>query len=115
MTVDVSEARLRRLAPVAWLLLIASIAAWPFTRSGIGLITTSVALLPLLLPLPGLIRARIRILRWSSLTLAPALALALTEILVNAPARMPATLTLALIFAAFAIIVAALRAIRHSD
>ena len=111
MTPNERNARLRLLALGAWLLMIASIAAWPFAAAGIGFITTAIALLPLFVPLPGLIRARRRTLQWSPLTLAPALALALTEILVNAPARIPATLSLALIFAAFAIIVAALRAI----
>ena len=109
MIVDERAARLRRLAIVFWLLLAASVAAWPFAAAGIGPVTTAIALLPLLLPLPGMIRGRHRTLRWSPLTLAPALALALTEILVNAPARRPATLTLALILAAFAIIIAALR------
>lgn len=114
MTINEREARLYRLTLGAWLLLIASIAAWPYAVAGIGIITTTVALLPLLLPLPGLIRARRSTLQWSPLTLAPALVLALTEILVNAAARIPATLTLALIFAAFAIIIAALRAIPRS-
>ena len=109
------EARVRQLAFGAWVLLIASIAAWPFAAAGIGLTTTAIALLPLFLPLPGLIHGRRRTLQWSPLTLAPALALAPTEILVNAPARVPATLTLALIIVAFAIIVAALRIIPRSN
>ena len=109
MTINERDARLRRLTLGAWLSLIASIAAWSFTLTGIGPLTTAIALLPLLLPLAGLVRARRRTLQWAPLTLAPAIALALTEILLNAPARLPATLTLALIFAAFAIIVAALR------
>lgn len=100
---------MRRLAIGIWVLLVASIAAWPFAAAGIGPATTAIALLPLFLPLPGLIHGRRRTLQWSPLTMAPALALALTEILVNAPARMAAILTLALILAAFAIIIAALR------
>ena len=43
------------------------------------------------------------------MTLAPALALAVTEFLVNPPARPFAGATLALVFAAFAGILAALR------
>jgi uncharacterized membrane protein len=108
-------ARIRRLAIGVWVLLVASIAAWPFAAARIGLITTAIALLPLFLPLPGLIDGRRRTLQWSPLTLAPALALTLTELLVNAPARGPATLTLALILAAFATIVAALRIIPRSN
>jgi uncharacterized membrane protein len=101
--------RARRLAIGVWLLLAASIAAWPINATGIGLTTTAIALLPLIPPLPGLVRGRRRILQWSPLTLAPALAIALTEILVNAAARVFVTLTLALILAAFATVVAALR------
>ena len=100
----------RQFAIVAWLLLVASIAAWPFTAPGIGPITSAIALLPLVFPLPGLIRGHRRTLQWSPLTLAPALALALTEILVNESARGPAILTLALLLASFAAIIAALRA-----
>jgi uncharacterized membrane protein len=109
VTVAEPAARLRRLAIIVWVLLTASVAAWPFAAAGIGPVTTAIAALPLLLPLPGMIRGRYRTLRWASLAMAPALALALTEILVNVPARGPATLTLALILAAFAIIIAALR------
>ena len=107
--------RARRLAIGVWLLLAASIAAWPIEATGIGLTTTAIALLPLLLPLPGLVRGRRRTLQWSTLTLAPVLALALTEILVNAAARIYVTLTLALILAAFATVVAALRVSPHAQ
>lgn len=100
---------MRRLAISAWLLLIVSIAQWPFGTAGVGPVTVAIALLPLLTPLPGLFMGWRRTLQWSPLTLAPALALALTEILVNAPARGRVTLTLALIFAAFATVIAALR------
>jgi uncharacterized membrane protein len=93
-----------------WALLIASVAAWPFVADGIALITAVIASLPMLLPLPGLIQWRRRTLQWAPLTMAPGLAFAVTEIIVNAPARVAATLTLALILAAFAVIVAALRA-----
>lgn len=105
-------ALVRRLATAVWLLLIASIAIWPFGTAGIGPVTAAIALLPLLMPLPGLFMGWRRTLQWSPLTLAPALALALTEILVNAPARKLVTLTLALIFAAFAMLIAALRSSR---
>ena len=102
--------RMRRLAIGVWTLLLVSIVVWPFIGRGISPATTAVALLPLFLPLPGLVLGRRRTLQWSPLTLAPALALALTEILVNAPARTIAILTLALILAAFASNIAALRA-----
>lgn len=97
-----------RAALLIWALLIASVSAWPFT--GIGRVATALALPPLLLPVPGFIRKAPRTLRWSPLTLAPALALAVTELLANPGARITAALTLALILAAFAAIVALLRA-----
>jgi len=100
----------RRIALAAWLLLAGSIAAWPFAGLGFGRLSSAFAFLPLLIPLPGLARGSRKALRAAPMALAPALAIALTEILVNAPARPLAALTLGLILAAFAAIVAALRA-----
>lgn len=115
MTIDERMARTRRLTIGAWTLLFISIAVWTFAGRGIGRLATAIALLPMLLPLPGLVRWRRRTLQWAPLTLAPALAITLTEILVNVPARGPATLTLVLIFAAFAANIAALRVTPRSD
>ena len=115
MTIDERWVRTHCLTLGAWTLLVVSIVVWPFTGRGIGLLTTAIAFLPLLLPLPGLLRCRRRTLQWSPLTLAPALAITLTEILVNVPARGPAILTLALILAAFAAIIAALRVRPRGD
>ncbi len=90
------RARRARLATLwIWALLIVSVAAWPLAAAGVGRVVTAIALLPLVLPVPGLVRGSRRTLQWSPLTLAPALALALTELLVNAPARVPMTLTFA--------------------
>jgi uncharacterized membrane protein len=100
----------RRVALAAWLLLAASVAAWPFADAAFGRLSTAIAFLPLLLPLPGLARGSRNALRAAPMALAPALAIALTEILVNAPARLAAAVTLGLILAAFAATVAALRA-----
>ena len=100
----------RRVALAAWLLLAASIAAWAFAGAGIGRLSTALAFLPLLLPLPGLVRGSRRALRAAPMALAPALAIAITEVLVNPPARFLAGVTLALVLSAFAGIVAALRA-----
>ncbi len=110
MTGGGSAPRIRRLALRVWLLLLVSVAAWPFASAGIGLITTLISLLPLVLPIPDLLRARRRVLQWAPLTLAPVLALTLAEILANAAARIAASVTLALILAAFAVTIAALRA-----
>ena len=49
-------ASMLRLAVAAWLLLVLSVAAWPFVGARIGPVTTAIALLPLLLPLPGTAR-----------------------------------------------------------
>jgi uncharacterized membrane protein len=100
----------RRLALAAWVGLAASVAAWPFAQAGIGRMTALVAGLPLLLPLPGLARGARRTLQAAPMALAPALALATTEILVNPAARLPAGATLALALAAYAALLAALRA-----
>jgi uncharacterized membrane protein len=102
-------ARARRLALAAWCLLAASVAAWPFARVGIGGITAALAFAPLVLPFPGLFRGSRKALRAAPMALAPALALAITESLVNPPARVLAGVSLALVLAAVAAILAALR------
>jgi len=100
----------QRLAVVAWLLLVGSVAAWPFCAAGIDWPYAAVGLLPLLLPLPGLVGRSGSALRAAPLALAPALALALTEIVANPPARACAGVSLALTFVAFAALIAAIRA-----
>jgi uncharacterized membrane protein len=100
----------RRMALVTWLLLAASVGAWPFAQAGIARFTSAIAFLPLLLPLPGLARGSRQALHAAPLALAPALALALTEVVANPPARACAGLSLALVLAAFAAVLAALRA-----
>ncbi|MGE0031869.1 MAG: DUF2069 domain-containing protein [Steroidobacteraceae bacterium] len=106
---DESARTLCRVALAVWLALLISVACWPLGDGGIGPLTTALALLPLLAPLPGMARGARRTLRWAPLALAPALALALTEILVNPAARTRASVSLALILAAFAAVIAALR------
>ena len=100
---------LRQVALAVWLALLISIACWPLGAGGIGPLTTALAMLPLLAPMPGMARGTRRTLRWAPLTLAPSLALALTEILVNPAARTRASVSLALILAAFAAVIATLR------
>ena len=106
-------AAMRRGALAAWFALTISIACWPLGESGIGWPATALAGLPLLAAVPGIARGVRRTLSWAPLALAPALALSLTEILVNAAARTRATTSLALAFIAFAALVAALRAGRR--
>lgn len=102
-------AHARRLAVAAWLLLLLSVAAWPVTGAGVGWLAVALAGLPLLLPLPGLLGDSTRALRAAALALAPALVVAVTEILVNPDARAAIGISLALVFAAFAAVVAAIR------
>jgi uncharacterized membrane protein len=102
-------ARARRIAVTAWLLLLLSVSAWPIADSSIGWLTAAIAGLPLLLPLPGLLVGSTRALRASALALAPALVVAVTETLINSSARAWTGVSLALLFAAFAALVAAIR------
>ena len=102
-------ARTHRVAVAAWLLLMLSVAAWNFEATGIGHAFAAIAFLPLLLPLPGLLGNSHRALRAASLALAPVLALAITEIVANPLARPWAGLSLALVLAAFAALIAAIR------
>ncbi len=99
----------RRAAVAAWLLLAASVAWWPFAGAGIGWMPASIALAALLLPLPGIARESTRVMRAAPMAMAPALVLALTEVVANPPARPWAAATLALSLFAFAAILAALR------
>lgn len=99
-----------RIAAGAWLALILSVLCWPLGASAVGWPTTAIAFLPLLLPLPGLALGTRRTQSWAPLSLAPVLALALTEVLVNPAARVRVAVTLGLVLAAFAAILAALRA-----
>lgn len=101
---------LGRATLAAWLALAISVACWPPGDSGIGWLTVALAVLPLLPAIPGIARGTRRTLAWAPLTLAPVLALSLTEILVNAAARSRATASLALAFIAFAALIATQRA-----
>lgn len=103
-------ARARRAALAAWLLLAACVAAWPFVQAGIGGFVATLAFMPLLLPLHGLFGGSRRTLRAAPMALAPVLALAITETLVNPAARAIAGASLVMVLVAFASIVAALRA-----
>ncbi|MGH8130263.1 MAG: DUF2069 domain-containing protein [Steroidobacteraceae bacterium] len=98
-----------RTAIACWFLLVASVACWPIGGSAIGWPTTAFAFLPLMLPIAGLLRGLRRTYGWAPLALAPVLALALTEVLIDDTARARAGLSLALIFLAFASVIAALR------
>jgi uncharacterized membrane protein len=102
-------------ALAAWILLAASIAAWPLGQQGAVRWLAVIAFLPLLLPVAGIVRGSIGALRAAPLALAPALALALTEFLVNPPLRTRVGASLAFIVAAFLAVVAAIRARERGD
>lgn len=104
-----SDGTINRVAIAAWLALLLSVLCWPLGPSAVGGAVTAIAVMPLLLPLPGLVRGTRRTLSWAPLALAPVLAMTLTEVLVNSAVRLRLALTLALILAAFAAILAALR------
>jgi uncharacterized membrane protein len=109
--------RARGLTLLAWLGLLLLVVAWHAVRgpAGLGTVTLVVMTLPLLAPLPGLWAGRRRTYRWAPLTLAPALAWSLTEILANPPARGYAVVVALLAFLSLAAVVAALRSMpaRH--
>jgi uncharacterized membrane protein len=104
----------RPVAVAAWLLLALSVAWWPLAGAGIGWMPASIALATLLLPLRGIARSSIRAMRAAPMAMAPALVLALTEVVANPPARPWASATLALALFAFATVLAALRSAPRS-
>jgi uncharacterized membrane protein len=106
------RARIARRALLAsWIGLLASVTCWALPGVGTGAGAALVAGLPLLLPLPGIARGARRVLRAAPMALAPALALSVTELIANPPARPFAGATLALVFAGFAGVLAALRSL----
>lgn len=70
---------------------------------------------PLALPLPGLVRARRNTYRWATLTLVPAMIWALTELIANPAVRAVAAVVGLAGFLALAALVAALRTLPASD
>ena len=72
----------------------------------------SIAVLPLLAPLNGLVRGRRHTYAWATLFAIPYLAFALTELLANPQARWVAAMTLLLVFAWFCTMILYLRASR---
>jgi uncharacterized membrane protein len=101
----------RRVTLLLWVLLIAMLAGWHaslLAASG-AVALTALTVVPMLLPLRGLWRAERRSYRWAPLTLAPAMAWSLTEIVANPQARGIAALAALVAFFALAAVVATLR------
>jgi uncharacterized membrane protein len=72
-------------------------------------------LVPLLLPLPGLLQGRRRTYAWCTLCLTPHLVYALTEVVANPAVRPLALAMIALVFALTVALVAYLRLTRKGD
>jgi uncharacterized membrane protein len=81
--------------------------AWPDS-----LVTLAVLLMPLLLPLPGLLGARRRTYAWATLCVTPYFVYGLTEIIANPAVRLPAGAILFASLAWFVTLVNYLRASR---
>jgi uncharacterized membrane protein len=108
----IALARARRATLAVWMMLLAVLAIWHLSTASrlaaVALLLLTVA--PLLFPLPALWRTQRRAYRWAPLTLVPALAWSLTELVANPGARGFAILTALLAFLALAGVVATLRA-----
>lgn len=103
--------RARRAVILLWIALGATLSAWSLADGSTpgGMVLALITVGPLLLPLPGLWAGRRRSYRWAPLTLAPALACSLTELVANPPQRALAAFVALLSFLCLAAIVAALR------
>lgn len=108
---SIPSARARRTTLLIWLVLLGLLLAWHLApgEGALGMMVLALVALPLLAPLPGLWRGTRRTYRWAPLTLAPALAWSLTEILANPPARGFAVACALLAFISLAAVVATLR------
>ena len=105
-----AEAAARSLAVWFWVALVLSLLAW--TLAGYPWPLCTLAALPLLAPLRGLMRGRRHTYAWASLFAVPYLVFALTELLVNPAARWVAAASLLLVFGWFCTIILFLRTSR---
>lgn len=100
------SSRPRWITLLLWVALVTSILCWPLA----GYSPWSCLLtVPLLAPLPGMLRGQRYTYAWSTLLAVPYLALALTEVLVKPQSRLVASCTLLLVFAWFCALVMYLR------
>ena len=108
--------RLRLGACAATALLLAFIVRWALIApSAPRLITGAILALPLALGMPFLYAGRRRVYAWVTLALAPSLVLGLTEAVANPAMRGWAAPFVFVLFAAFVLFVAYLRATRSSS
>jgi len=108
---NAAHQRARRFTLLVWAGLLAVLLAWHVAPAPakLGSVVLGILALPLLAPLPGLWQGRRRSYRWAPMTLAPALAWSLTEILANPAARGFAISGALLSFLSLAAVVASLR------
>lgn len=100
----------RKLTIVLWLAMTASLLAW--ILAGYSPWLCAIAVLPLLTPLPGLMRGRRYTYAWATLFAVPYMAFVITELLVNPGARIVAGFSLLLVFAWFCSMIFFLRTSR---
>jgi uncharacterized membrane protein len=93
-----------------WAAVTLSLLAW--TLVGYSWLLCAIAVVPLLVPLNGLLRGRRYTYAWATLFAIPYLAFAITELLANPRARIVASLSLLLVFAWFCTMILFLRASR---
>lgn len=93
-------------------LLAATLLLWQRVKLGTGSLLPLLWLLPLLLPLPGLIRSRRYTFAWTTFIAIGYVALALTEIVADPGRRLVPTAMLLAAFALFLALVIFLRATR---
>ena len=100
----------RRLTVWLWVAVILSLLAW--TLAGYPKLICIIAVVPLLIPLNGLIRGYRYTYAWATLFAIPYLMFSTTELLVNARARWVAGASLILVFGWFCTMILFLRASR---
>ncbi len=106
-----SVVRTTRLATV-WLWAAVASSALGWTLAGYSWLLCGIAVLPLLVPLRGLVRGERYTYAWATLFSIPYLIFTITELLVNRAARWAGSVSLLLTFAWFCAMVLYLRASR---
>ena len=104
------RAATRKLTIVLWFAMALSLLAWMIAGYSVWLCV--VAVIPLLTPLPGLMRGQRYTYAWATLFAVPYMAFAITELLANPGARVVAGVSLLLVFAWFCTMILYLRASR---
>jgi uncharacterized membrane protein len=102
--------KMRRLTVWLWAATALSLVAWSFV--GYSRLLCLLAVVPLLAPLPGLLRGQRYTYAWATLFAIPYLTFALMELLANRQARWVASGSLLLVFAWFCTMILYLRASR---